>query len=143
MLASVELIVCGDAGRLEISSSAPGVNTQRSRDRRFFEVKFLIGAFPTLFGTDLGLRLQQWARLGARLMDSGVRRAGKVLLWALGPNNLPVVGAIGMRKKMLRRRDLQLAHQPSTSISCDSAPKRNLVGSGLLPGRYRSVMVTR
>ena len=64
--------------------------------RRLSKAKFLIGAFPTLFGTDLGLRLQQWARLGVRLMDPGpCQRAGKALVWALGPNNLRVVGAIG------------------------------------------------
>eukprot|EP00435_Cladocopium_sp_Y103_P063547 s41_g25.t1 len=41
-------------------------------------VRFLIGEFPTLFGTDLGERLQQWAR-----------KSGRVLVWTLGPNNQP------------------------------------------------------
>mmetsp|Transcript_25279 Transcript_25279/g.41153 ORF Transcript_25279/g.41153 Transcript_25279/m.41153 type:complete len:597 (+) Transcript_25279:3-1793(+) len=41
-------------------------------------VRFLIGEFPTLFGTDLGERLQLWAR-----------KSGRVLVWALGPNNQP------------------------------------------------------
>lgn len=41
-------------------------------------VRFLIGEFPTLFGTELGERLPRWAR-----------RSGKVLVWALGPNNQP------------------------------------------------------
>ncbi|CAL1135925.1 unnamed protein product [Cladocopium goreaui] len=41
-------------------------------------VRFLIGEFPTLFGTDLGERLQLWAR-----------KSGRVLVWTLGPNNQP------------------------------------------------------
>ena len=34
------------------------------------EVRFLIGEFPTLFGTDLGERLQLWARWGGFLQSS-------------------------------------------------------------------------
>ncbi|CAE7710460.1 unnamed protein product [Symbiodinium pilosum] len=43
-------------------------------------IRFLIGAFPALFGTDLGTRLQSWAR-----------SRGWVLVWALGPNDKAIV----------------------------------------------------
>jgi len=42
-------------------------------------IRFLIGAFPALFGTDMGVNLQTWAR-----------SRGWVLVWALGPNDKAV-----------------------------------------------------
>ena len=44
-------------------------------------IRFLIGAFPALFGTDMGVRLQAWAR-----------SRGWVLIWALGSNEKAVPG---------------------------------------------------
>ncbi|CAE7238095.1 unnamed protein product [Symbiodinium sp. CCMP2456] len=44
-------------------------------------IRFLIGAFPALFGTDMGVKLQAWAR-----------SRGWVLIWALGPNDKIVPG---------------------------------------------------
>mmetsp|Transcript_59870 Transcript_59870/g.143005 ORF Transcript_59870/g.143005 Transcript_59870/m.143005 type:complete len:590 (-) Transcript_59870:82-1851(-) len=45
-------------------------------------VRFLIGAYPALFGTSAGRKLQSWAR-----------SRGWVLLWALGPNNKAIAEA--------------------------------------------------
>lgn len=44
-------------------------------------IRFLLGCFPALFGTDLGVKLQTWAR-----------SRGWVLIWALGPNDKAIVG---------------------------------------------------
>jgi len=44
-------------------------------------IRFLIGCFPALFGTDLGAKLQTWAR-----------SRGWALIWALGPNDKAIVG---------------------------------------------------
>mmetsp|Transcript_55742 Transcript_55742/g.130676 ORF Transcript_55742/g.130676 Transcript_55742/m.130676 type:complete len:603 (+) Transcript_55742:37-1845(+) len=44
-------------------------------------IRFLIGSFPALFGTDMGVRLQAWAR-----------SRGWVLIWALGSNEKALPG---------------------------------------------------
>jgi hypothetical protein len=41
-------------------------------------VKFVVGDFPSLFGTQYGLKLQQWCS-----------RMGTMLIWTLGPNQPP------------------------------------------------------